>query len=125
MEATKDVLSGFLDRVHAEIDAQEEQRADAIQSEQRIIHVDFLPTEIDEHYHPEVEVVGDLAHTLWMLNERVDALGGLRFDASQQQAVRREMQADLAAHEDDDTEGTIRPQKAIWDVRQVLGSWHW
>ncbi|CAN9122728.1 unnamed protein product [Alternaria alternata] len=44
MEATKDVLSGFLDRVHAEIDAQEEQRADAIQSEQRIIHVDFQPT---------------------------------------------------------------------------------
>ena len=24
-------------------------------------------------------------------------------------------------HKDDDTEGTIRPQKALWDARQVLG----
>ncbi|KAG9194192.1 hypothetical protein G6011_04227 [Alternaria panax] len=44
MEATKNVLSGFLNRVHAEIDAQEEQRADAIQSEQHVIHVDVQPT---------------------------------------------------------------------------------
>ena len=32
-----------------------------------IIHADFLPAEIDEFYHPQVELVGDLAHTLWML----------------------------------------------------------
>ena len=35
-----------------------------------IVHMDFLPAEIDENYHPGIEVVGDLAHTLWMLNER-------------------------------------------------------
>ena len=39
----------------------------------RIIHMDFAPAEIDESYRMEVEVVGDLAHALWMLNERVDA----------------------------------------------------
>ena len=39
--------------------------------DKRVVHLDFLPAEIDEHYHPEVEVVGDLAHTLWMLNERL------------------------------------------------------
>lgn len=31
------------------------------------------------------------------------------------------MQADFAAHKDDDTEGTIRPQKVLWDVREALG----
>ena len=36
-----------------------------------IIHADFLAAEIDVNYHPEVELVGDLAHTLWMLNERL------------------------------------------------------
>ena len=31
-----------------------------------IVHIDFIPAEIDDHYQVEVEVVGDLAHTLWM-----------------------------------------------------------
>ncbi len=88
--------------------------------EKTIIHADFLPTEIDAHYHPEKEIVGDLAHTLWMLNERVDAAGGLRFDTSQQAAVRREMAEELAEHREDDTEGSIRPQKALWDVREAM-----
>ena len=69
--------------------------------EKTIIHADFLPTEIDAHYHPEKEIVGDLAHTLWMLNERVDAAGGLRFDTSQQAAVRREMAEELAEHREE------------------------
>lgn len=43
------------------------------QGNKKILHADFLPTEIDEYYHPETEVIGDLAHTLWMLNECVDA----------------------------------------------------
>jgi len=40
MQATHDVLSGFLRRVHDEIDVQEEQRADAAQSEQVVYHLD-------------------------------------------------------------------------------------
>ena len=87
-----------------------------------IVHIDFLPTEIDENYHPDVEVVGDLAHALWMLNERVNAGGELQFDLDQQRAVRRDMWEEFAAHKDDDTEGTIRPQKVLWDCRQVMGA---
>ena len=88
----------------------------------RIIHIDFLPAEIDECYHPEVELVGDVAHALWMLNERVSAQGDrLDFDLSQQASVREEMSAELAIHADDRTEGTIRPQKALWDARAVMG----
>jgi acetolactate synthase-1/2/3 large subunit len=69
-----------------------------------------------------VEVVGDLAHALWMINEAVDAqVGATEFDFTHQRAIRAEMWADIAEHADDDTEGSIRPQKAVWDVRQVLG----
>jgi acetolactate synthase-1/2/3 large subunit len=89
--------------------------------DKRIIHVDFLPAEVDQYYHADVEVVGDLAHTLWMLNQRLDANAQPPFDLKQQAAVRRDMMADFAEHADDDTEGLIRPQKAIWDARQVLG----
>ena len=86
-----------------------------------IIHADFLPAEIDEDYHPETEIVGDLAHTLWMLNQRVDANGGLSFDLSRQAATRSNMQAELEMYKDDDTHGMIKPQKVLWDVRQVMG----
>lgn len=89
--------------------------------DKQIIHIDFLPAEIDASYMPAVEIVGDLAHTLWMLNERIDAQGGLKLDTSQQAAVRRDMLADFAQHKDDHTKGSIRPQKALWDARQALG----
>ena len=86
-----------------------------------IIHADFLPAEIDAHYHPQVELVGDLAHTLWMLNERLDAGGGLRYDGSRQAAVRREMAAEFREYSEDDTRDAIRPQKILWDAREVMG----
>ena len=89
--------------------------------DKRILHADFLPAEIDEHYHPETELVGDLAHALWMLNERLDEHDAPRYDLATQRKSREEMAADFAEHKDDATEGTIRPQKALWDARQVMG----
>jgi acetolactate synthase-1/2/3 large subunit len=88
--------------------------------DKRIIHADFLPAEIDANYHPEVELVGDLAHTLWALNERLDSKP-LSFDLSNQREMRAAMSHVLAEHADDDTEGLIRPQKVLWDCREVLG----
>ena len=88
--------------------------------DKKIIHADFLPAEIDQYYHPEIELIGDLAHTLWMLNERFDKAGSLDFDFSQQGEIRKLMTADLNEHSEDDTKGSIRPQKALWDARQAL-----
>jgi acetolactate synthase-1/2/3 large subunit len=92
-------------------------------NDKRIVHVDFVPAEIDEQYRIEVEVVGDLAHTLWMLNERLEALGSDQpvYDHSHTRTARSRLRAEFEAHADDDTEGRIRPQKAVWDARQVLG----
>ena len=87
----------------------------------RILHADFLPAEIDEHYHPETEVIGDLAHALWKLNEKIDAEGLPEYDFKLQDNSRAKIATDFAEYKDDTTEGTIRPQKAIWDARQVMG----
>ena len=89
--------------------------------DKRIAHIDFLPAEIDEHYRVEVEVVGDLAHTLWMLNERLDAAPAAAWDLSQQSSVREQMIEEFAINRDDDTSGRVRPQKVLWDVRAALG----
>jgi acetolactate synthase-1/2/3 large subunit len=86
-----------------------------------ILHADFLPAEIDEHYDPKTEVIGDLAHALWMLNELVDERGLPEYDLATQLQRRDEMKEDFAEYKDDKTVGSIRPQKALWDARQVLG----
>ncbi len=93
--------------------------------DEKIVHIDFLPAEIDACYHPDIEVVGDLAHALWMLNECVDAEEGFSpetFDFSQQQQMRASMTGDLEAHKDDKEETVVRPQKVLWDVREVMGA---
>ncbi len=86
-----------------------------------IIHADFQPAEIDAHYHPEVELVGDLALTLEHLTRLVKSFGGLDLDLTQQASVRQEMQEELKRHKDDETHDTIRPQKVLWDAREVMG----
>ena len=86
-----------------------------------IVHVDFVPAEIDRSYHPQVECVGDLAHTLWMLNERIERDGSPKFDLAGQRETREKMLKEFAAHAEDRTEGSIRPQKVLWDVRRALG----
>lgn len=91
------------------------------QADKRIIHIDFLAAEIDEHYNPEIEIIGDLAHTLWMLNERIAGAANFDFDLDLQRECRAEMAADFAEYKDDKTEGSIRPQKVLWDAREVMG----
>lgn len=88
---------------------------------ERIVHMDFLAAEIDENYNPELEVVGDLAHALSMLNARVQERSLPAFDFSGQRRLREQMTADLAVYADDDTQGSIRPQKVLSDARKVMG----
>ena len=90
-------------------------------ADKTIIHADFLPAEIDENYHPEVELVGDLAHTLWMLNERIKSRGLPDYEMSVRDEVRLRMKEELSTFADDESSGRIRPQKMLWDVRQELG----
>lgn len=86
-----------------------------------IIHIDFLPAEIDANYMPGIEVVGDLAHALWMLNQRVKSDGVPQFELNKQALLRQKMLAEFAEYAQDDTRGSIRPQKAVADIRKILG----
>ena len=89
-------------------------------ADKSILHLDSTPAEIDACYHPELELIGDIGHSLDAIAGRLSEGSLPRFDLKPQQAVRRDMTDDLNMHKGDDTEGFIRPQKALWDVRQVL-----
>jgi len=86
-----------------------------------IIHIDFQPAEIDEHYQPELELVGDLSHTLATINANIEKLGPVRRNLSQQHKTRHRMHQELMQYAADETEHAIRPQKVLADVRKVMG----
>jgi acetolactate synthase-1/2/3 large subunit len=86
----------------------------------KIVHIDFLPAVVDHNYQLAAEVIGDVAHTLWMMNEKLKT-NPMHFDLPAQRQTREAMLSLFAEHKDDDTEGCIRPQKVIWDTRQAMG----
>ena len=88
--------------------------------EKKIIHLDFVPAEVDENYRVEIEVIGDLAHALQMLNDSIHD-NPFSIDTTRQHAVRHEMMKEFSAYEDDETTGPMRPQKILSDVRKALG----
>lgn len=87
----------------------------------KILHIDFLPAEVDDQYRADVELVGDIANCLHGLIEALGDLDEPLFDISRHAKRRAEMIADFDNHNDDETTGTIRPQKALADCRAVLG----
>ena len=85
---------------------------------QRIVHIDFDPAEVDYHYAPEVELVGDIASTLWELNEQIDdSIPTYTGDFAVKH--RKNILADIHEFDDDDS-FPVKPQKILHDVREVL-----
>ncbi|MDY0884666.1 acetolactate synthase large subunit [Dongia soli] len=89
--------------------------------DKKIIDIDTLPAEIDNQYQAHVELTGEIATNLALLTEALEQGKHPKYDLPRQTHWRDKMTADLAAHKDDATEGTIRPQKVLWDVREALG----
>lgn len=90
----------------------------------KIIHIDFEPAEIDEHFPVQVDIVADLADALWQINQELDARAEVKlplFDIVATRGKLRTTMSDDFAAEKDDTEFPAKPQKILWDVREYLG----
>jgi acetolactate synthase-1/2/3 large subunit len=82
-----------------------------------IIHIGSTPAEVDSSYIPVVEVVGDIADSLKEILYRAD-----RTDKPDPYALelRADIRADYVQYAKDDS-FPIKPQKIIYDLRQVMG----
>ncbi|QPH54902.1 acetolactate synthase large subunit [Pontivivens ytuae] len=89
-------------------------------ADKAIVHLDFEPAEIDANYHPAVEGVGDIAEAICGLTDRAKRDGVPDWDFAYQRKVREKMLAEFAEWKDDDAE-RVKPQKALWEVRDALG----
>ncbi len=87
---------------------------------QRIIHLDCLPSETDEYYQVDLEIIGCLKASLSSLFEKMQDFSVDR-DESYKKNIRRRQLEDFAEYQDDETIGTIKPQKVLWDVRMAMG----
>lgn len=95
----------------------------------QIVHIDTQPAEVDANYRPEVELIGDIDGSLRRLLVAVlpHGIGG-RDAADRHEAqevlvhadLRTQLLAELGAFESDDS-WPIKPQRAIVDLRHVLG----
>ena len=94
--------------------------------EKTIVHIDFWPAEVDGDYEVQVDVQGDIADALWQINEEIErrgAEGGASlplFDIGARQALRHTIHDDLTA-EKGSSHFPMRPQKVLYDVREVMG----
>ena len=84
-------------------------------NDKTIIHIDALPAEVDAHYIIAVGALGDISTSL-----RAIALKAKPQRTAPFQAVRKAIVADRREHAED-TGFPIKPQKIVWDVREVLG----
>ena len=67
-------------------------------------------------------MIGDFAHTLSMLNDRLGKLARPGYELERQRESRARMAADFAEFRDDRSSESIRPQKVLWDTRQAMGA---
>ena len=81
-----------------------------------ILHINMTHAEIDSSYIPKVEVIGDISDSLEEILKRVKRQG--RPEPANVK-LREEIRADYNQYADD-YGFPIKPQKLIYDLRQVL-----
>jgi acetolactate synthase-1/2/3 large subunit len=84
-------------------------------NDKTIIHIDALPAEVDANYVVKVGVLGDIGHSLRGIALKARPRKEIGF-----RDVRKQICADRAEYSKD-TAFPVKPQKIVWDVREVLG----
>ena len=82
-----------------------------------VIHVNFTSAEVDPVYFPQVEVVGDIANTIWQFTEELNKQEC--WDFSYFMTVREHLERHIADRSDDGR-FPLLPQRLVADVREVM-----
>jgi len=85
----------------------------------QVIHINFTSAEVDPVYFPQVEVVGDIANSIWRIAECIEVQSS--WDFSFFDKVRQHLEAHLAEGVDD-PRFPILPQRLVADVRKAIPS---
>ncbi len=82
--------------------------------DKKLIHIDELPSEVDEHYILACGVIGDIGCSLDAITKSITTL-----NKASSEHLRSVILEDMAEYAEDQ-QFPVKPQKIIWDLRQVL-----
>ncbi|MEM7235794.1 MAG: acetolactate synthase large subunit, partial [Planctomycetota bacterium] len=82
-----------------------------------VIHVNFFSAAVDSVYFPQVEVVGDIANSIWQISESLETQSS--WDFSRFDEVRQHVDAHMAEGADD-PRFPIYPQRLVADIRKSV-----
>ncbi|MAG91064.1 acetolactate synthase [Candidatus Woesearchaeota archaeon] len=85
--------------------------------DKKILHIDFVPSEVDEYYNPDLEVIGDVSNTLWVLRERLSKEA--KKNPEYFFKLRKEIIKDHKEKENDPG-FPLKPQRIIHEIREAL-----
>jgi acetolactate synthase I/II/III large subunit len=84
--------------------------------DKRIVCIDTVAPEVDEHFMTEVDLVGDLSHILTRLAQE---LAGTTFNGEESRLNEIVLGRFEAARDDDAF--PMQPPRVLWEIRQALG----
>ncbi len=85
----------------------------------KVIHINFLSASVDPVYFPQVEVIGDIANSIWQIKEKLTKQEQWNF--SDVLKIKQELDAHLKIGVDDNRFPVI-PQRFVAEVRKAMPS---
>jgi len=86
-------------------------------SGKKVIHINFYSSQIDDVYAPSLEVIGDIAHTMWALTDQIQVQD--HWDFGLFLRTKEALQAHIH-RSDSDNRFPIHPERLVNDLRTVL-----
>ena len=83
----------------------------------KVIHVNFNSARVDPVYFPQVEMVGDIANTIWQLNETLTPQPQWDFTCI---FTARDAMASHVKEGQDDPRFPVYPQRIVADIRKIM-----
>jgi len=85
----------------------------------KVIHINFVPANVDEVYFPQLEVIGDIANALWQIGEKITPNPQWKFDYFMKVKVAVD---EKVREKSDSGQFPLIPQRIVADVRAALGA---
>lgn len=83
----------------------------------KVIHINFSPAAVDPVYFPQLEVVGDIANSIWQMKEKIEVQQSWQFGFFHQ--VHSAYLQHRAESENDDR-FPILPERFVRDIRKAM-----
>jgi acetolactate synthase-1/2/3 large subunit len=86
--------------------------------QKKIIHIDYLPAEVDRDYIPDVEMIGNIKNIVNQINQHLKR--AQKKDKKLFAEIRTRIQKEIYRF-NEDNDFPIKPQRILHDLRKVLG----